>query len=342
MTGKPPMRYSIFSVQDHYPTCTRTVAELYAQVQSQARLADTLGYDTFFVAEHHFHEYGAVPNPAVMLAALAQQTNRIRLGTAISILTFHHPLTVAENYAMVDALSGGRLVYGVGSGYLKHEFEGYRVTPAEKRDRFNEALEIVRRLLAGERVRHKGQYYQIDDVQLQVPPSQPDGPPTYVAILAKEGAYHVGRQGNRIISVPYASVDHFNEVGDLVASYRKGRQEAGQPEDADDSVFCFHCHVADDAAQARQNAEGPFDLYVRTRLYAKSQTYDDILKSDLGLFGSVEQVTEKLVQLHKWGINHVMLLQNFGLMAPELVERSMRKIAEEVMPEVNRQIGAAA
>ena len=131
---RPAMRLSIFSVQDHYPASARTLPQLYGQVIAQAELADRLGYDTFFVAEHHFHEYGAVPNPSVMLSTLAQRTKRLRLGSAISILTFHHPLTVAESYAMVDVLSGGRLVLGVGSGYLKHEFEGYHIDPAEKRE----------------------------------------------------------------------------------------------------------------------------------------------------------------------------------------------------------------
>ncbi|WP_165731082.1 LLM class flavin-dependent oxidoreductase, partial [Enterobacter hormaechei] len=142
--------------------------QLYADVIAQARHAEALGYDTFWVAEHHFHEYGAVPNPAVFLSHLAAQTQRLRLGTAISILTFHHPATVAENYAMVDALSGGRLSLGVGSGYLKHEFEGYDVDPAIKRERFDEALMLVERLLAGERVHHAGQFHTLRDVRLNV------------------------------------------------------------------------------------------------------------------------------------------------------------------------------
>src|SRR5258708_19145624 len=104
------MRMSIFSVQDHYPTQARTVPDLYTQILAQAELADQLGYDTFWVAEHHFHEYGAVPNPAIMLASIAQRTKRLRLGTAISILTFHNPLTVAQSYAMVHILSDGRLM----------------------------------------------------------------------------------------------------------------------------------------------------------------------------------------------------------------------------------------
>jgi alkanesulfonate monooxygenase SsuD/methylene tetrahydromethanopterin reductase-like flavin-dependent oxidoreductase (luciferase family) len=144
------MRYSIFSVNDHHPRLPRTIAQLYGQIVRQAELADELGYDTFFCAEHHFHEYGVVPDPAVMLAVISQRTRRVRLGTAISILTFHDPRRIAETYAELDTLSGGRLVFGVGSGYLAHEFVGYDRDPKEKRDRFNENLDIVQRLMAGE------------------------------------------------------------------------------------------------------------------------------------------------------------------------------------------------
>ena len=167
----------------------------------QARQAERLGYDTFWVAEHHFHEYGAVPNPAVFLAALSQQTRRLRLGTAISILTFHNPLTVAENYALVDQLSQGRLSLGVGSGYLKHEFEGYDVDPAIKRERFDENLMLVERLLAGERVTHESRHNTIREVRINVQPVQ-QPVPVYVAILRREAAYHVGRQGAACCSCP--------------------------------------------------------------------------------------------------------------------------------------------
>src|SRR2546427_12520256 len=111
------MRYSLFPVNDHYPKLTRTVPQLYQQVIHSCELAESLGYDTFFCAEHHFHEYGVVPDPAVMLSALAQRTKRIRLGTAISILTFHDPRRVAETYSMVDLLSGGGPGVRVGPGH---------------------------------------------------------------------------------------------------------------------------------------------------------------------------------------------------------------------------------
>jgi len=337
------MLYSIFSVQDHYPPQKypdhdRDVAGLYQEVVRQAQLADELGYDTFFVAEHHFHEYGAVPNPAVMIAHLAARTKRIRLGSAISILTFHNPLTVAENYAMADVLSDGRLFMGVGSGYLKHEFEGYGIDGAEKRDRFDENLEVVTRLLAGERVTHNGRYAQVDGVQLNVTPVQDPLPPIGVAVLRREAAYHVGRKGHNIVSVPYATADRWDEVEGIVEDFRQGREEAGKPVHPGDAVFAFHTHVAESDEAARRNAEKPFDLYVDTRLYAKSQTYDDILESGLALFGSVDTVADKMVQLHDWGIRHVMTLHNFGHMPEQTVHQSMRMLAEEVMPRVRKRI----
>src|SRR2546421_4130210 len=127
------MRYSLFSVNDHYPRLTRTVPQLYRQVIHSCELAERLGFDTFFCAEHHFHEYGVVPDPAVMLSALAQRTKRIRLGTAISILTFHDPRRIAETYSMVDMMSGGRPGVGGGLGYLAHAVVGEGREPQGKR-----------------------------------------------------------------------------------------------------------------------------------------------------------------------------------------------------------------
>ena len=334
------MRYSLFSVNDHYPRLARTVPELYQQVIHSCELAERLGYDTFFCAEHHFHEYGVVPDPAVMLSALAQRTRRIRLGTAISILTFHDPRRIAETYSMVDMMSGGRLVFGVGSGYLAHEFVGYGKEPKEKRDRFNENLDIVKRLMAGETLSYKGQFSASDKVVLNVLPHEGRVPPIYVAVLAREAAYHVGKQKNRIFTVPYASCKDFADIGTMMAEYRKGRAEAGMPEDDDDHVFTLHTYVARSDEEAKQKSKAAYDLYVDTRLYAKKHVYEDIIANGICLFGSVETVAGKMLQLHEMGIRHVATMHNFGALDPALVERSMTLFAREVMPQVDSRIGA--
>ena len=328
------MRYSIFSVNDHHPRRPRTVPQLYAQVMRQCELAERLGYDTFFCAEHHFHEYGVVPDPAVMLSALAQRTKRIRLGTAISILTFHDPRRIAETYAMLDMMSGGRLVFGVGSGYLAHEFVGYDRDPKEKRDRFNENLDIVRRLMAGETLSYRGRFSGSGKVVLNVRPHDGRVPPIYVAVLARDAALHVGKQGNRIFTVPYASCRNFDDIGTMLADYRRGRQEAGLAADDDDHVFTLHTHVAESDAEARGQCKAAYDLYVDTRLYAKQHVYEDILANGICLFGSVATVAEKMSRLHEMGIRHVATMHNFGALDPALVERSMTLFAREVMPKL--------
>ena len=333
------MRYSIFSVMDHHPGRARSVPDYYAQLFRVAAAAEQLGYHGLFVAEHHFHEYGVVPNPAVMLAALAQHTQRLRLGPAIATLTYHNPLMVAESYAMLDVLSGGRLVLGVGSGYLKHEFAGFGISPEDKRQRFDETLMLVRRLLAGERVNHEGKYHRLDGVALNVRAIQQPAPPIYVAALAREAGYHIGRQGSNLMAIPYATAQNFAELGELQAAFRRGRAEAGLGAGEDDSNYTFHCHVAATDEEARLNATGPFDLYVETRLYARRQTYDDVEASGLALFGSAETVARKVAALARMGIPNISLLMDFGFMTEAKVLASMRAFAEEVVPRVAASLG---
>ena len=331
-----PMRYSLFSVQDHHPNLPRTVPKLYQEVMQQCIEAERLGFDTAFIAEHHFHEYGAVPNPAVYLAALAQRTTRLRLGPAIVVLPFRHPLEVAESYAMLDVLSNGRLTLGVGSGYLKHEFEGWGVPGEEKRERFDESLVLLKRALAGERITHHGRFFVCNEAALNVLPLQRPVP-IYCAVLRREAARWIGRQGNNLMAMPYTACDELGQVGAIVEEYQAGWRESGAA-GGGGMLFGFHAHVADTDAECRRVAEIPFNLYVDTRLYAKRQTYDDILRSGLGLFGSVARVVDKLIQLSEMGVDHVLFLQDFGAMPLADVLRSMRLMAEEVMPRVNRAI----
>ena len=334
------MRYSIFSVNDHHPRLPRTVPQLYQQVMRQCELAEQLGYDTFFCAEHHFHEYGAVPDPAVMLSALVQRTRRIRLGTAISILTFHDPRRIAETYSMLDMMSGGRFVFGVGSGYLAHEFTGYDSEPKEKRDRFNENLGLVKRLMAGETLAYKGRFSKSEKAVLNVLPHEGRVPPIYVAVLAREAAFHVGKQENRIFTVPYASCKDFDDIGTMLCEYRKGRAEAGLEADDDDHVFTLHAYVAKSDDEAKAQCRAAYDLYVDTRLYAKKHVYEDIIANGICLFGSVDTVAEKIRRLHDMGIRHVATMHNFGALAPDLVERSMTLFARHVMPLVSSRVAA--
>jgi alkanesulfonate monooxygenase SsuD/methylene tetrahydromethanopterin reductase-like flavin-dependent oxidoreductase (luciferase family) len=328
------MRFSVFSVHDHYPDEARTVAAHYAETLDHVVLSEELGFESFWIAEHHFHEYGTIPDPAVMLAAASQRTDKIGLGVAVSVLPFRNPLQVAESYAMVDVLSGGRLILGVGSGYLSHEFEGFGVDIASKREHFDENLEVLRRAFQGERISLRGAFNKVDDVAINVPTAQRPHPPLYMAALRRESAYFIGRQGYPMLGIPYASVDDLAELGPMVDDYRRGWSESGHPEPAPPVCFAFHAYAGEDDAMARRDAEGAFDYYVKTRLYGKSAGWDEITTRGYCLFGGIDTNIERLRRMRELGIGHVALLADFGCLGRRKTQASLRRFATEIAPAV--------
>src|SRR5215208_1175216 len=116
------MHYGIFYLPALYPELAADSAPFYASLRAQARAADTLGFESYWLAEHHFHGFGGMlPSPQIVIPALAAHTRRLRFGTGVALLPFHNPLRLAEDYATVDVLTGGRFDFGVGLGFQKLE-----------------------------------------------------------------------------------------------------------------------------------------------------------------------------------------------------------------------------
>lgn len=329
------MRFSLFSVTDHYPDGPASIADRYAQLLDEIVLAEQLGFESVFLAEHHFHSYGVVPSPATLLGAAAARTSRIRLGVAVSVLPFHNPLLAAEEYAMLDQLSGGRVVLGVGSGYLPHEFDGFGIGPWEKRARFDEALQVMTLAWRGERFSYHGLYHHVTDTALAVTPVQQPHPPLWVAIVRAEAAQHVGAQGRSVMLIPYATCDTIAEVGSIVADHQAGLATASVPDPHQagtapaEVAAALHCHVG-----PRADAQPYLDRYVGSRLLARHRSYDQLIEAGLLLAGSPEEVATQLNRVGEQGVDHVLLLANFGAMPHELVAASLTRFAHEVLPRV--------
>lgn len=327
------MKFGIFSVVDHYPNeLERTTGQLFEELLEQVEAADQLGFDSFWIAEHHFHEYGNIPRPALWMAAAAQRTTQIKLGASVVVLPFDHPLRTAEDFAMVDILSKGRLTLGVGSGYLKHEFEGFGVSGAEKRTRFDESLEILRRAWTGERFSFDGEFYQVKDVKLNVVPIQQPHPPMHVAILSNAAAHFVGLKGYPIMMIPYATTEAFTELSDTVSAFRKSFMGAGGTMENAVVPFGLHAFCAEDTATARTQAREAMDRYVRTRLYAKQRSFETLIQKDLVAFGSPEEIIRVAKRYEAAGLTHFLAIMNFGGMPHKQVLRSMELMAKEVLP----------
>ncbi|HET8576642.1 MAG TPA: LLM class flavin-dependent oxidoreductase [Methylomirabilota bacterium] len=327
------MRFGIFSVVDHYPKeLPRTSAELYGELLEQVEAADALGFESFWVAEHHFHEYGGIPRPPVWMAAAAERTRRIRLGSAVVVLPFDNPLRTAEDYAMVDILSGGRLDLGVGAGYLKHEFAGFGLDPEQRHERFDEALEIMLRALSGERVSYAGKHYTVSDVQLNVRPIQRPRPPVWIATLRADRASRIGARGLPVMLIPYASAETLEEMGAGIAAYKEAFVKAGGQPDEATVPFGFHCHCAESTTQARAEAREPMERYVRTRLYAVQRSFDVLVQQNVVAFGDPEEIVRVARLYEAAGFTHFLAIPNFGGLPHKQVLRSLELLSRHVLP----------
>ena len=151
------MRFYINILTTYYPDIDPPYDVYYQQILEQIELAEELGWECFMFNEHHFLGYGGlVANPAVLLAAAAARTSRIRLGPCIAILPLRHPLQSAEDYAMVDAVSGGRLEFGIGSGNTPLDYQVFDIAREEGQERTEEALEIILKAWRSERASTRG------------------------------------------------------------------------------------------------------------------------------------------------------------------------------------------
>src|SRR5256714_301382 len=183
-------------------------ADIIHRELEQVEWTEALGFDEVWFTEHHFIDYGLSVDPSSLAAAAASRTRRVRIGLAAAILPFHHPLRLAEQTALVDIISNGRLDVGVGRGNRPAEFSGYRVPQIESRDRFDETVEIMQRAWTDERVTYHGRFFSVDDVRVIPKPVQRPHPPLYQVCVTKDGIENTALRGWPMLnSVLFGPVD---------------------------------------------------------------------------------------------------------------------------------------
>lgn len=177
----------------------RTFRQEYHDVVELARLAETLGFDSVWVSEHHGSSDGYLPSLLPVLAALATATDRMLLGTGVLLVPFHHPLRLAEDAAVVDQLSGGRVVLGLGLGWREEEFRMFGTPYNERLWRTIETVEILRKAWTGERFSHEGKIFRFEEVKVTPSPAKDQGPPLYLGGHVEAAIRRAGRLGDGYI-----------------------------------------------------------------------------------------------------------------------------------------------
>jgi alkanesulfonate monooxygenase SsuD/methylene tetrahydromethanopterin reductase-like flavin-dependent oxidoreductase (luciferase family) len=231
----------------------------FAESLALTERAEQLGFTHARTVEHYFERYGGYsPNPMVFLSAVAARTRSIRLVTGAILPVFNHPLKLAGEIGMLDAISGGRLDVGFARAFLPHEFRRFGISLDESNARYREGIEQVELLLTQENVTHKGRFHSIENTTSLPRPTQKPRPKFYVAAVQTEETFEfAGRKGFSVMAVPFGQ-----KIRDLLDIYRKAWREAGHPGNGEVMVaFNMFCH--EDSRRAQEIGFGPMDSYLR-------------------------------------------------------------------------------
>lgn len=163
-------------------------AHLYAEILEQVKWLDQIGADMVWFTEHHFVEDGYLPSWVPVAGAMAAVTSHVRFGTDICLMPFNHPIRLAEDLAVLDNISGGRVDIGLGMGYAPHEFRGFGFPPSRRVSLMNEGIEVLQQCFTGERFSYHGKRYQFEDVIIKPGYVQKGGPPIWLAAMSEPGA----------------------------------------------------------------------------------------------------------------------------------------------------------
>jgi len=319
----------------------------------EVEYAEELGFDSVWLPEHHFSVYGMLGDTLTLAAAVAQRTRRIRIGTAVVLLPFNHPLRVAEQASLVDVLSGGRLLLGVGRGYQPNEFEGFGLDPADSREMFLEALEVLRRAFTEENFSYEGRFWRGVGVTLYPKPIQKPHPPIFLASVTPSSLDLAARYGFPILRAPRFTPRTL--VQEQWEYYRNRMAEHGYDATALDQPMLMQTFVAETDEEARRLATPHAMWYHRLlasllpgapgrpvrpgyELYAKVQkkhlevTEEEVVEHG-SAFGSPETVARKIREYAETcGVNHWVAEMRFGGITHKQAMKSMEMFAKEVVP----------
>jgi alkanesulfonate monooxygenase SsuD/methylene tetrahydromethanopterin reductase-like flavin-dependent oxidoreductase (luciferase family) len=308
------VRFGVFTVADAYPTAGGSLdRDPVTEAVELAAHAEAAGFDQFWVGEHHFHHSGAIPSPPVVLAAAAARTRRLRLGPLVAVLPFHEPIRLAEEYAVLDRLSDGRVELAVGSGYMGREFRGFGLDAGARSDLFAERLPRFLAALRGEPTRASP---GSPLVSLNVRPVQRPHPPLWVAAGRPVSIRDAGRRGLGIALIPYATLPGIDGLPDAVASYLQELPDGVTPR----VLAAFHVGVGrrdrhlcrlQRFLDSRPDPEDP-------RLSAYRSGHPELVVAErlvdrgLTLIGTVAELRERIRWLGRIGVTDIAGIFDFG------------------------------
>jgi alkanesulfonate monooxygenase SsuD/methylene tetrahydromethanopterin reductase-like flavin-dependent oxidoreductase (luciferase family) len=328
------------------------------EVLKEAQLCDKLGMEMLWLAEHHFDGICAYVDPVAFAAALATSTKQIGIGFAVAQMSLHHPIRMAEQMTLIDNMSHGRLVVGLGRGtaYNIYDYQGYGIDPAEAQERLIEAEEIMIKAWTTENFKHKGKYWDIQLPMLRPRPYTKPHPFLIRACSGEESMVEMARAGR-----PFMMNIQTNEVTKhRMDLYRKTMAEAGYDDEAvaknvENCWVWRNIFVAETDAEAEKLALPAFQTQSEFRMAMRKKVYEEqgvSLKKEgtaaparneaqyAVLCGSPDTVAEEIAKIDDIGVGGLILTFRIGPMSYEQTANSIRLFMEKVAPEFKGKMAA--
>ena len=339
---QPRLRFGIFMAPFH-PVHENPALALQRDFELIERL-DELGFDEAWIGEHHSAGYEIIASPEVFIAGAAERTKRIRLGTGVSSLPYHHPLMLADRIMQLDYQTRGRVMFGVGPGALPSDAFMMGIDPLRQRDMMNESIRALVPLLRGETVTLKTDWFELNEAKLQlVPYTEPHVEIAVASQVSPAGARAAGEFGLGLLSIGATSTGGFNALATNWNICEQRAKEFGQKVDRSAWRLVGPVHIAETREQARKDVEFGLDLWLKyfreiaaLPLAPEGGTQDavDLLnESGLAVIGSVDDMIAQLERLEEQSGGYGCFMN----MAHEWADRdatlhSYELIARYVMP----------
>lgn len=281
------------------------IEQVYQRALQRIEIMDQTGYDSVWLAEHHFNTYSVCPSVHVMGTMVAARTKNLRIGMGVTLAAFYHPLRIAEEVALLDILSGGRVNWGAGRGFDATEYRVFGVTPDTSYPKFRESFEIVLQAWSQERVTYQGQYWSFEDIEVLPKPMQKPMPPVWVAATSPPAIEWAASKNYNIMLDPHSTHQDIAKKRALYASElaRHGHSAAGR-----EVPTVRFIAVADTEAEAAAIARGgaawtvgeyanPGKRAVRSINVPENVDPIERYMNDIVIYGTPAQVTDKLIDL---------------------------------------------
>ncbi|MGI9553390.1 MAG: LLM class flavin-dependent oxidoreductase [Thermodesulfobacteriota bacterium] len=308
------------------------------KLKEQAILAESLGYEGLWAHEHH-SEGMMYPSPLMVLSILASKTKTIKLGTNMLLLSLHHPVRVAEEGAMVDSLSNGRLRLGVSAGYSETDLKAFNIDPKDRGKKMEEGLNIIRTLWYKEHIDIDDEFTHLHDFSIFPSTVQKPGPPIYVGATCNTAIRRVARLGDEFV---ISATQRMSDIPRILDVYKAELDKLGKDFADKTTTINRLVHVVENSAQKNWAKEFFGNALLRlydswghsniTELDSRERVLDEVNEENF-IIGEPQECIEKVNQYIDLGIGEIACLMNFGGPDLDKVEKSMKLLSEKVMPE---------